>query len=184
MSVVNRDPALRNMFGDLDKRIRKLEQSPPKRPYVSVYDTTTQTAPNSASVYAVTYNSVSEANLVSIVSGSRITPTRTGVYNIQFSSQLENSGTQGYNVHFWLRRSGVDEPNSDTEITVPGKHGSVNGAAVAAWNFLTTITSGQYVELYWWAENSAVTMPAYAALTSPTRPGIPSVILTVVEEAW
>lgn len=184
MPVVNLPPMLKTIIGDLDKRVRKLEQSPPKRPYLSVYDSTTQTAPNSASVYAVTYNNTVDSNFVSIVSNSRITVARTGVYNIQFSMQLQNSGASDYNAHIWLRKGGVDVADSDTEVTVPGKHGSTNGAIVAAWNFLLPLNANEYVQLYWWAENSAVTMPYVAGLTSPTRPAIPSVILTVVEEAW
>jgi hypothetical protein len=182
--VVNLPPMLKTIIGDLDKRVRKLEQSPPKRPYLSVYDSTTQTAPNSASVYAVTYNNTVDTNFVSIVSNSRITVQRTGVYNIQFSMQLQNSAASDYNVQIWLRKNGSDIADSNTEVTVPGKHAGINGAVVAAWNFLLPLSANDYVQLYWWAENSAVNMPYVAGLSSPTRPAIPSVILTVVEQAW
>jgi hypothetical protein len=177
-------PELRTIIGDLDKRVRKLEQSPPKRPYGSFYSDTTQTAASSASVYAVTCNQTALSNFVTVASSSRITVARTGVYNLQFSCQLQNSASADYDAQFWFRHNGVDEPSSNTVISVPSKHGSVHGSAVPAWNYINELNAGDYMELMWWAENSAVTMPAVAALTSPVRPAIPSVIITMCEVAW
>jgi hypothetical protein len=184
MPVINTPPELKVIIGDIDKRVRKLEQSPAKRPYGSFYSTATQTAPNSASVYAVECSQTALSNFVTVASSSRVTAARTGVYNLQFSCQLQNSATADYDAMFWFRHNGVDEPSSNTVISVPSKHGSINGSAVAAWNYVNELSSGDYMELMWWAENSAVTMPAVAALTSPTRPAVPSVILTMVETAW
>lgn len=184
MPLINLPPSLQTIVSDLDRRIRKLEQSPPKRPYGSWFSTATQTAASSASVYAVTLNSTAEQNLTSIVSGQRVTVERTGVYNVQFSAQFQNSATQDYDVQIWFRHNGVDEPSSNTILSIPSKHGTVSGSAVAAWNYVIQLSAGDYMELYWWAENSAVTMPAAAALTSPTRPAVPSVIVTIQEIAW
>lgn len=184
MPLINLPPSLQTIVNDLDRRVRKLEQSPQKKPYGNFYSTATQTAASSASVYAVTFDSTSESNFVSVVSSSRVTVERTGVYDIQFSMQLQNSSAQDYDAQIWFRHNGVDETQSNTVLSVPAKHGSTSGSAVAAWNYLIELSAGDYMELYWWAENSAVTMPAVGALSSPTRPAIPSVILSITEVAW
>jgi hypothetical protein len=184
MPVINQPPMMKTIMGDLDKRVRKLEQSPSKRPYGSFFSSSTQTAASSASVYAVECSQTALTNFVTVVSSSRVTAARTGVYNMQFSCQLQNSGTHDYDAMFWFRHNGVDEPSSNTVITVPGKHGHTPGSAVAAWNYVNELTAGDYMELMWWVENTAVTMPAVAALTSPVRPAVPSVIVTMVETAW
>jgi len=184
MPVINQEPMMKTIFGDLDKRVRKLEQSPPKRPYGLFYDTTIQTAPSSASVYPVAVGSTLSSNMVSIVSGNRVTVERTGIYNIQFSLQLTNTAAQASSVQIWFRHNTVDEPNSNSAVSVPAKHGSVNGGLIAAWNFLVEMNGGDFIQLYWWNEAATVSMPSVVAPTSPARPAIPSVILSVVEEAW
>ncbi len=184
MPVINMPPELKIIMGDLDKRVRKLEQSPPKRPYGLFYDITNQTAPSSASVYAVAIGSTLASNMVSIVGGNKITVERTGIYNIQFSLAFKNSAAQATDVQIWFRHNTVDEPYSNTDLTVPPKKGSVNGAAVAAWNFLIEMNATDYIQLMWWNEASTVTMPTLGPFTAPVRPYAPSAIVSVVEEAW
>ena len=184
MPVINMPPELKIIMGDLDKRVRKLEQSPPKRPYGLFYDTSSQTAPSSASVYPVAISSTLASNMVSIVSGNRITVARTGLYNVQFSLQLVNTAAQATDVQIWFRHNTVDEPDSNSAVTVPPKHGAVNGGLIAAWNFLVEMNSNDFLQLMWWNEAATVSMPYTVAPTSPARPAMPSAIVSVVEEAW
>lgn len=184
MPLINMPPSLQTMMGDLDKRVRKLEQSPFRKPYGSWISTNTQAAVSSASVQPINAPTMLESNLISVVSNYRFTVERAGYYNLQFSAQIHNSDAQDYNAQIWLRHNNVDEPDSNTQITVPGKHGSVNGAAVAAWNFLTYVDAGGDLALWWWAESLTLSLPSVAAGTSPTRPSVPSVIVTMHEVAW
>ena len=184
MPVINTPPELKVIIGDMDKRVRKLEQSPAKRPYGLFYDTTNQTAPSSASVYAVAIGSTLASNMVSIVGGNQITVARTGIYNVQFSLAFKNSSAQARDVQVWFRHNAVDEPYSNTDLTVPPKKGAVDGAAVAAWNFLIEMNEGDFIQLMWWNESSTVTMPTLGPFTAPVRPYAPSAIVSVVEEAW
>ncbi len=184
MPVINQEPMMKTIFGDLDKRVRKLEQSPPKRPYGLFYDATSQTAPSSASVYPVAIGSTIASNMISIASGNQITVARTGLYNVQFSLAFKNSAAQATDVQIWFRHNTVDEPYSNTDLTIPPKHGAVNGAAVAAWNFLIEMNAGDYIQLMWWNEAATVTMPTLGPFTAPVRPYAPSAIVSVVEEAW
>ena len=79
----------------------------------SFYDTTDQTnSANTAKV--VTINTTDISRGVSIVSGSRITVDRAGVYNIQFSAQFENSDVSDQDVSLWFKKNGVDIDQSNT----------------------------------------------------------------------
>lgn len=110
---------------------------------------------------------------------SYLTFTHAGEYNIAFSAQLLR--TQGGStdiVSIWLRKNGVNEPNTNTDITLVA-----NGQRhVAAWNFFVPVTCNPTCDTYqlmWSADGSYTNLWSQAAQTNPDRPAIPSVILTV-----
>jgi hypothetical protein len=184
MPFINLPPSLKMMWDELDKRVRKLEQSPPKRPYLIAYDTTTQTIASTTTAYVVTLNTVAESNHMSLASGSRITVERTGVYNLEFSMQLQNTDSQDQTVDIWFRKNGSNIANSNSKIDVPARHGSDNGVILPAWNFMASLNANDYLEMVWRAASTTVSMPTLAAGASPTRPVTPSVILSMNEVAW
>jgi hypothetical protein len=53
------------------------------------------------------------------------------------------------------------------------------GHLVANVAGIFTVTNGEYLEMAWWSDGANVKLEHYAAGTNPTRPEIPSVILTV-----
>jgi hypothetical protein len=109
---------------------------------------------------------------------SRVYVAALGVYNLQFSLQLENTDSQLQDVNIWLGKNGSPESNSNTLVSVPNKHGSVNGHGVAAWNFYLEYTAlTDYFELYWSTSSTLVSIPNYAA--AAPAPATPSVILTM-----
>ena len=146
----------------------------------SFYDTTTQTAVANTAT-AMTVNTTDIARGISVASGSQFTVSRKGTYNIQFSAQLVNADTAEHNVSIWLRKNGADVANSVTDVTMPRKHGSGDGAAVAAWNFFIDLLTGDYVQLMWSTPNIQVTIDYTAARTTPVRPATPSLIVTINE---
>lgn len=109
----------------------------------------------------------------------KITVAQAGVYNLQFSAQFANTSATPYDVDVWLTHNDVNEPDSNSQLTVPGKHGSVNGHILAAWNFHVEMQANDYVELVWRTENSAVFIEYIGTQTNPLRPAIPSVIVTM-----
>jgi hypothetical protein len=149
---------------------------------------TTQTASASNTGYAmrfevadVTPNGISIANDLS-GNPTRITFANTGIYNIQFSSQFQNSDTQLNDVTIWLRLNGVDVLGSAGFVSVPNKHGSINGHTIVAWNYVIEVIAGQYYELIWSTTNHTnVKMQFYAAGSPP--PSAASVILTVTQQS-
>lgn len=146
----------------------------------SFYDTTHQTASINTAT-AMTVNTTDISRGISLTNSSKVTVSRKGTYNLQFSAQLLNTDSAEHNISIWLRKNGSDVADSCTDITVPAKHGSVDGAEVAAWNFFIDLVAGDYVQLMWSTPSAQVTIDYTAARTSPVRPATPSLIVTMNE---
>lgn len=135
---------------------------------------TNQTLSGTANAsHSFVIDTVDEAIGISIVDNTKITFTETGVYNIQFSAQI-SQGPQSANVYIWFKKNGVDIPESNTVVTVPS-----NQYLVAAWNFMKSFNSGDYVELAWRSNQSTTTFP----YDDPGNgmPLIPALIVTVTQ---
>ena len=52
---------------------------------------------------------------------------------------------------------------------------------IAAWNYIINISAGQYFSLYWRVSDTHISLTSSASSTNPTRPAIPSIILTAVQ---
>ena len=57
------------------------------------------------------------------------------------------------------------------------------GRNIAAWNYLVHMTANDYVELKWSSNASTNQILATSTQTNPTRPAIPSVIVTITQVA-
>ena len=144
--------------------------------YGYFYDTTSQAPAAINTAYAMTYNTVGFQRGVTLgVPTSRVYVDRLGMYNIQFSAQLDKtSGGVGL-VYIWLRVNGVDVADSATQIRIQGN----NAETVAAWNFVAQLNAGDYFELMWSTDD--LDCRIQAALAAPPVPAIPSVIVTVTD---
>jgi len=149
--------------------------------YAQYQDNNTQTIAVINTGYPIKFRTMDLSNGVSVVSDSRITFANTGIYNLQFSVQLENSDTQEHDVTIWLRKNGSDVAGSSGFVAVVAKHGGVNGHALPSWNYLLDVVAGEYYELVWSATSTSVTMPFYAAGSPP--PSTASAIFTVTQQA-
>ena len=147
-------------------------------PYGAFQSSVDQTAVvNTATV--MTFNVTDYSNAVSVVSSSRMTVTTAGIYDLQWSGQFENVDTQLHDASVWIRINGADVVGSNSLISVPNKHGGVNGHTIAAWNYFVELQANQYVELWWSTDDAQVSLQYYAAGTGPTRPTTASVIATL-----
>ena len=148
----------------------------PKLNYGTFYDTTTQSAAVINTAYAMTFNTTDLSVGVSrSTPTSRILITNAGVYNIQFSAQLHKTAGAVGNTYIWLRVNGSDVAQSAGKTAVQGSTAEL----IAAWNYVTSFTAGQYFELMWSADDTRCQLVAIAA-SSPV-PAVPSVILTVTQ---
>lgn len=155
---------------------------PPLISFGSFYDTTTQTASSTTVAYPMGLNTIDQASQVTITDGSKITIAVPGTYNLQWSGQFQNTDSSAHDVRVWLRYNGVDYPQSGGLLTVPSKHGSVNGHVIAAWNYVgTSQAPGDYVQIMWSTASTSVSLAAYSGGTSPTSPAVPSLIVTLTQ---
>ena len=120
---------------------------------------------------------------ISIVDGSKITVSRSGVYNIQFSAMFSNPEATAYAVSFWLKKNGENVASTNTDLTVPTKHGSVNGKALASMNFFVEAQAQDYFQIMWSTPMNTVFIEHIDEQANPARPATPSIILTVNEVA-
>ena len=142
--------------------------------HASYYDTTTQTNPVANQVNLFTYNSVvSEFGITRGVPTSKIFVSQTGVYNFQFSAQIDKTVAGVDQIWIWPRINGVNVPDSATKINIQGSA----EAEVAAWNFLLVMKGVDYFGLAW--ESPEDDMIILAEPPASNYPGIPSIILTV-----
>lgn len=165
--------------GGINKKTTIADFDAYNRSYGSWSDSTDQVGSTVAGV-PMTYNTADVTDGVTLVGGSQITVPNTGIYDLQFSAQFQNTDNAQHEVWIWARVNNVDVPNSATIITVPArKNNNVYGYAVAAWNLFFSLNSNDYIELIWLKSNALVTMEHAPVSASPAIPAIPSVIVSV-----
>jgi hypothetical protein len=108
---------------------------------------------------------------------TQIKVANTGVYNIQFSAQLNHTTGGTAVVTIWLRKNGVDVPATSTDVTIEGNTTKI----VPAWNFLASAIADDYFELMVSATDDHCEFYFSGARTSPIRPSLPSLIVTVTQ---
>jgi hypothetical protein len=165
---------------DVTQTLLNLATKLMERNYGSFYDTTTQTQATINTPQAISLNTVDFASNMSIVDGSKITISNVGTYNLQWSGQFSNTDSSDHDVRVWLRYNGVDYPNSNSIVTIPARHGSINGHIITAWNWLgKSQAPGDYVQIMWSTDSTAVSLQSYPA--DAVSPAVPSAIVTLTE---
>jgi len=113
------------------------------------------------------------SNGISVVSNSQFTVTNAGFYQILASLQLTSGSASAKNVYFWLRKNGTDVGSSTRAITVDLN----SGFSPISLDYTISLAAGDYVQLYWAANDTNVTLDALAALAF--APSGPSVLVNV-----
>jgi hypothetical protein len=130
----------------------------------------------------LTYNTVALTNGIRVVDNSKIYVPCSGQYLVTFTLQMTNRSNSAAELEIWAKDTGVNYPLSNTRFDIPArKSGSIWAHIVPAITGIFTVTDPavNYLEIAWWSDNADVYIEHYAAGTSPTRPAIPSVILTI-----
>jgi hypothetical protein len=115
---------------------------------------------------------------VSVVSSSRITVANPGIYNLQFSAQLEKTDNGADTVFIWFKKNGTNVPRSNTAVDVLKQAGG-SGKFVAAWNYIDNLVPNDYLEIVWQSDDTTMLLPYVTA--SGNLPEIPSVIATLTQ---
>jgi len=168
---------LRNLFGALlGPRGGKWINNP----YGAFQDSTDQTAANTTTAYAVTFNTTDFTNGVTLSNSSRLNVAQAGIYNLQFSIQFTNTTNASQDVDVWFRKNGTNIDKSNSRFGFAPRKGAGDPYhTIAALNFFVSLAANDYVEIMWRPTDVGVSIEHYAASTSPTRPVVPSVIATL-----
>ena len=164
---------------DLQTAVQGLALAPPPLPlkrtrYGQFYDTTTQVAAAPLTAYEITFNSTSFSKGVYLGSPtSRVYVDSEGVYNFQFSIQLDETSGGIASMYVWFAINGVDVADSASRVRIQGNNAEIFVSA----NLFLQLKAGDYVELRFAMGSVNVEITTFPADTY--RPAVPSVILTV-----
>lgn len=146
------------------------------RCYGSFFSTSNQLAAANTRYFMPIDQTAFSCSSVSVTSGNQLRLVGTGVFNVQFSAQFSSSVSQDRYVDIWLMKNGQNVENSNSRITT----GDKAPWSIAAWNFF--IEGGgasDYWQIAWSVNGTGISLHSEGPQTSPDRPSIPSVILTV-----
>ena len=149
-------------------------------PYGAFQDSTDQVAANTTTAYAVTFNTTDFSSGVTMASGSRITVADAGIWNLQFSIQFTNTTNASQDVDVWFRVNGTNAANSNSSFGFAPRKGVGDPFhTLGAMNYFLSLNANDYVEIMWRTTDVGVSIEQYPAGTTPTRPAVPSAIVTM-----
>jgi hypothetical protein len=149
-------------------------------PYGAFQDSTDQTAANTTTAYAITLNTTDYSNGIYVSNSSRINVRNYGIYNLQFSIQFKNTTNDAQDVDIWFRKNGTNIANSNSRFSLPSRKSSGDPShLIAALNFFLELQANDYVEVMWRVTDTGVSIEHFDTSTSPTRPAVPSAIVTM-----
>jgi hypothetical protein len=149
-------------------------------PYGAFQDTTDQTAANTTTAYAITLNTTDYSNGIYVSNSSRINVRNYGIYNLQFSIQFKNTTNDAQDVDIWFRKNGTNIAASNSRFSLPARKSSGDPShLIAALNFFLELQANDYVEVMWRVTDTGVSIEHFGTSTSPTRPAVPSAIVTM-----
>lgn len=115
-----------------------------------------------------------DANKMYINNG-KIYVEETGDYFVMFSAVFTKSTANSTTVDLWIRKNGVNIPESNTRITVAGN----SGETVMTASFILDLEYDNYIEFVFSSPDANTKLTYYAASSSPTRPAVPGMIATL-----
>jgi hypothetical protein len=146
--------------------------------FLSAYETAVQSGFTINTPYSVSASTIAGSAGITVLDNSKFQVQSGGTFNLEFSLQLTKlQGGTEEEIDIWLAKNGVDVEWSNTRITFAN-----NGVlAVAAWNFVETMNANDYLELKFSVSDTEIVIFSLPPQTSPTRPGIPSAIVTLTQ---
>ena len=184
LTVAQTNGALRTFFLKLTNALQSIASPRGGRfinmPYGAFQDSTDQTAANTTTAYAITFDTTDFNNGVTLSNSSRLNVSQAGIYNIQFSIQFKNSTNDTQDVDVWFKKNGTNIDNSNSRFGLPARKSSGDPShLISAMNFFVSMETNDYIEIMWRPSDVGVSIEHFATSSTPTRPAIPSVITTV-----
>lgn len=106
-----------------------------------------------------------------------------GQYLVNMRMQVSNQDNDVGEFEIWAKNTGVNYPLSNSRFDlVARKNATTWSHIVPAITGIFTVNdpTTEYLEMAWWSDRPGAYLESYSVGTSPTRPAIPSVILTAV----
>jgi hypothetical protein len=147
--------------------------------YGQFWSNATQTVASANTEYRFTFNNSDPTSNITLGTGasnSRIIINQTGLYNIQFSAQVDKAlgGGTTASGYIWFKKNGTAVADSAGFVTL-----DQNLQVVQSWNILANATSGDYYEIAYAASATVFSFPTIAGNVTVGYPASPSVIVTV-----
>ena len=177
---------LRLYFNRLDDFIARLnagggaiDGSGLRLPYGAFSSYTSQsTTANTATL--LTLSNTDFSNGVSLATGSKMTVATAGIYNLQFSVQIQNFDNAPQDMYIWLKQNGTDIVGSTGIVGSVARKSAIDPAHdIKGWNYFLSMAANDYVQIYWSPTIATLAIPTYAASGSPTKPSTASVVATL-----
>jgi hypothetical protein len=178
---------LRLYFNQLSQRLQSVTGASGGQYLQTVYGafssyTSQSTTANTATL--MTLSQTDFANGVYLSSNKIYAPT-TGIYNFQFSAQIQNTDNASQDLFIWLRQG--NDGGASTDITgstgvvglPPRKSVGDPFHTITGWNYFVSMATNDYIQIYWSTTSANVSIPFYAASGSPTKPSTASVVATL-----
>ena len=172
---------LRLYFNRLDAILEQLKVSGAidpgliNNPNGLFFSTVDQTLAAVDTGYPITFDQTYLNNEVALQSGStsKIEVNVDGVYNFQLSAQLKSSNASAKDVQIWIKRGTTTIGYSSHKYTLEGSDNHMN----VNWLFNIDLADGEYIEMYWGANDTNVTLEAIPA--SAPYPAVASAVMAV-----
>lgn len=132
-------------------------------PRALFYSTTDQAAAAVGTGYPVEFENtyIGDGITINGTDDTRITVSADGVYNFQVTLQTDHAGGSDSTITTWINKNGTDQPYGGQQQTVKG-----NSVHAVYWNFSIDLLAGQYIEMYWATDDTALSLDSQ----TPTSP--------------
>jgi hypothetical protein len=109
---------------------------------------------------------------------TKIVFEHTGIYNFQYSIQMDTNDNQIATLHTWFAKNGTDVEYSNSVFGVAN-----NGYSIGSMNLIYTMESGSYMELRYATSDTNLELASVSSSLVPVRPIAPAIIATVTQVA-
>ena len=153
-----------------------------QNPHAMLMSDEDQTNPSITGANQLSFNQPVITQGIRVENTDEIWFDQPGQYLVTFTLQVTNRGNAEQEFEVWAGYNGSNYPLSNTRFDIPArKSATVWAHIVPAITGIFTVTNPdtEYLTIKWWASSTDVYLEHYAAGTSPTRPEIPSVIMTI-----
>jgi hypothetical protein len=139
-----------------------------------------QTAASTTAAYALQFDASTLLNDVSLVSSTRITFARAGVYKMAYAVQFHSPVNNTEVINIWLSKNGTNIALSNHKYSIPARKSVGQPAHLLATGFsFVEVAAADYVEIMWNVSDITVIVEPSVASGSPSIPATPSADVSV-----